>query len=208
MLFRPGATAVFNSRISVIRTGLSNFYIYDTGDTLIAFDTGMNPMLCRRGLDKLDIDANRVSHIFLTHSDYDHAGGLSVFKNAQSYISEKEVPMVTGKKPRLLFIPNRRRSDYTALKNREQVAVGRSVVEIIEAPGHTPGSACYIVDNYAMATGDLLRIGSNGEKIPFLFLQNMSHSENKNTLEQFKKERIFDRVSFLLTGHSGAANAQ
>ena len=208
MLFRPGATAVFNSRISVIRTRLSNFYIYDTGETLIAFDTGMNPMLSRRGLQKLDIDANRVSHVFLTHSDYDHTGGLSVFKNAKYYISEKEVPMVTGQKARLLFIPNRRRSGYIALKNRETVSIGRSVVEIIESPGHTPGSACYIVDNYAMATGDLLRINSNGEKIPFLFLQNMSHAENKSTLERFKKARIFDKVSFLLTGHFGAVNSR
>ena len=208
MIFRPSATAVFDSRISVIRTRISNFYVYDTGETLIAFDTGMNPMLSRRGLKKLDINADRVSHVFLTHSDYDHAGGLSIFKNAQYYISEKEVPMVTGQKARLLFIPNRRRSGYIALKNRETVSIGCSAVEIIEAPGHTPGSACYIIDNYAMATGDLLRISSHGEKVPFLFLQNMSHAENKRTLEQFKDEHIFDRVPFLLTGHFGAVSSR
>jgi len=43
----------------------------------------------------------------LTHSDFDHAGGLSLFENAEIYLSRDEEQMITKKEihPRLHVLP-------------------------------------------------------------------------------------------------------
>jgi glyoxylase-like metal-dependent hydrolase (beta-lactamase superfamily II) len=89
----------------------------DSGDGIVCFDTGINGLLTRMGFKQLGLDPCRVSHVFLTHSDYDHMGGVKEFRNAQVYLSKQEEPMVTGGKTRLLYIKrNARLSGYTFLR--------------------------------------------------------------------------------------------
>ena len=46
----------------------------------------------------IGIDQHQITHVFLTHSDFDHAGGLSLFENAEIYLSRDEEQMITKKK--------------------------------------------------------------------------------------------------------------
>lgn len=203
MLIRPIKTMKIADGIYSVRSGISNFYIIDAGSSFIAFDTGMNTPMARLGLNRLGIAPGQVTHVLLTHSDYDHAGGLGLFGSAEIYLSELEEPMVTGKKPRLLFKYNTRLKNYRTLEDRETIRIGERSVQIISAPGHTIGSACYLVDNKILISGDVLRTSKGGRITPFLFFQNMSHSGDKRSLERLKTEGIIGRSSLILTGHTG-----
>ena len=205
MMLNPGKTERVSDKICVIRTVISNFYIYDAGEELIAFDTGMAPPFAGAGMRKLGLDPGRVGHVFLTHSDMDHVGGLGLFKNARIFLSEAEVPLVTGEKARrFMILQNRRLRGYTALADGETVSVGSTRVECVSAPGHTLGSACYVVDDEAVATGDLLRIRPDGGIISFSVVQNMNHAQNRETLARLQEQGVLGRGRYLLTGHSGA----
>lgn len=203
MLLRPIKTMKIEDGVYSVRSGIGNFYIVEADGSFIAFDTGMNTLTARLGLKSLGIAPERITHVFLTHSDYDHVGGLNLFRGAEIYLSELEEPMVTGRKPRLLFICNRRLKNFRTLEDRQTVKIGERAVQIISAPGHTAGSACYLVDGKILISGDVLRTSQSGRITPFLFFQNMSHAEDKRSLERLFKEGFIDRAGLILTGHTG-----
>jgi hydroxyacylglutathione hydrolase len=47
------------------------------------WDTGYIPIIIKRSLKKINIVTASIAHIFLIHSDYDHVGGIKLFKNTQ-----------------------------------------------------------------------------------------------------------------------------
>ncbi len=203
MLIKPIGTKQIKHDIFAVRAIISNFYILKTNGSLIAFDTGINPTLTKNGLLKLNLDASNVSHVFLTHSDFDHAGGIKVFKNAKIYLSKMEVPMINGEKPRLLFKYNTKIKDYHTMEDMESIEVYNRKIKLISTPGHTTGSACYLVDDDILITGDTLRTSTEGKVTPFLFLQNMDHNGDKRSLKMLQDEGILDKASIILTGHTG-----
>lgn len=203
MLVRPIKTSKIEEGVYAVRSLLSNFYILDAGESLIAFDTGINSFVSNNGIKKLGLDANKVSHVFLTHSDYDHLGGLNIFKNSVVYISKEEEPMVTGKKPRLLIKYNKQMENYKTLIDRETVQIGCLSIKIISSPGHTAGSACYLINDGILISGDTLRTSKSGRITPFLFFQNMNHLELKRSLNKLKDEGLIRQSSLILTGHTG-----
>ena len=203
MLFRPVRTGMIADKVYAVNAVIGNSYIFDTDEGLVAFDTGLNPPMLAAGMKKLGLVPADVSHVFLTHSDYDHVGGLPLFKDAVVYLSKREEPMVTGEKARLLFRHNKRLYNYTALEDREIVTVGSCNVQLIEAPGHTVGSACYLVNGDILVSGDALRTSGSGRITPFLIFQNMNHAEDKGSVERLHSEGIIDRAKMILTGHTG-----
>jgi glyoxylase-like metal-dependent hydrolase (beta-lactamase superfamily II) len=204
MPFHPIKTQKLADNLYAVNCLMVNFYIFDTGKNLIAFDTGLNLRNAARGMKKLGLSPDKVTHVFLTHSDFDHTGGLRLFKNAASYISKLEVPMITGIKPRLGgLIYNRRIKNVTPLEDRRTIRVDTTYVQIIDTPGHTLGSACYLVNNQILVTGDLLRIKLNKEIVPFLVFQNMNHAEDTRSLEKLQKEGFIDKAEWVLSAHTG-----
>lgn len=201
-MFKPVKTGKITDNLYAVRSVISNFYIYDTGKNLIVFDTGISKALVRSSFKKLGLDINKVSHIFLTHSDFDHVGGLKIFKNAKVYISEKEKPLITMEKPRRVIIFNKKIHNVELLKNNEEININGTVIKIISTPGHTIGSAVYIINGDTLVTGDTISLSKNEIK-SFSFIQNMNHKENIETVRKLKKEKIFDKMSLILSGHHG-----
>jgi len=80
-----------------------NYYIWclrGGGETVVV-DAGVSPGLAReRGLagyvspaemlSRLEVDADAVRHVILTHIHWDHADGVTLFPNATIYIQEEE----------------------------------------------------------------------------------------------------------------------
>lgn len=200
MHIRPIKTQKISDNVFAIRTVISNFYIYTDGESTLCFDTGYLPPLIGVALKRLNIKAESVSHIFLTHSDFDHTGGISVFKQAKVFLSKEEEPMITFKRPRLLFIFNRRiRKEYSLLKDGDVINVGKIRVKAITTPGHTLGSMSYLVNDHALFTGDTLTVKGNTIK-PFFWLQNMNTKKQKDSI---KKLSAITSVDLIATGHSG-----
>ncbi|MBV40631.1 MAG: MBL fold hydrolase [Rhodospirillaceae bacterium] len=49
------------------------------------------------GLALLDIDANTIEDVIITHMHYDHAGNLELFPKARFHIQDEEMSFVTGR---------------------------------------------------------------------------------------------------------------
>jgi glyoxylase-like metal-dependent hydrolase (beta-lactamase superfamily II) len=203
MLFRPQKTSVLQNNLYVANSIISNFYIMNTGNHLIIFDSGINPFHSRSRLHKLGLDPSNVSHVFLTHSDYDHAGGRKAFPNAKIYLSAQEEPMITYKKPRRLILFNRSIPNHILLEDRQLITIDQTTIQIIFTPGHTPGSACYLIDKNILITGDSLLVSRDGKIEPFSIMMDMKHSQSKNSLAMLRQEGFLKQGTLLLTGHTG-----
>lgn len=200
MFFKPIKTQQLTENTYAIQTLISNFYIYTDGENTICFDTGYIPIIIKIALKKINIIPDSVSHIFLTHSDYDHVGGIKLFKKAQVFISVDEEKMITFKKPRLLFLFNRRiKSKYEMLKDDDITYIGKIKVKSITTPGHTPGSMSYLVNDSILFAGDTLTI-QNSKIKPFFRLQNMNTTQQKESIRKLLK---IENIKFIYTGHTG-----
>ena len=202
-MFSPMKTQRINDNLYVIRTLFVNFYIYDTGTQLIAFDTGMSKQLSKLGINKLKLDLNKVSHVFLTHSDFDHVGGLGLFKNAKVFISKKEEPLITRKKARRGIMYNRKIQNCNLIEHLEIITVNNSSIKLISSPGHTIGSAMYLINDDILIAGDSISLSTKGIIKNFSFVQNMNHKENIETVNKLKEEKFFDNIPIVVTGHHG-----
>jgi glyoxylase-like metal-dependent hydrolase (beta-lactamase superfamily II) len=127
--------------------------------------------------------------------------GLYLFNKANIYISVLEEPLINGETPRRLFLHNKKLTKYATMKNKETMNVDGNEIKIIETPGHTIGSACYLINNRYLISGDLLYLTRNKKIKPFLFLNNMDHKKLKESLDTMKN--IIENVDYLLTSHSG-----
>ncbi len=108
------------------------------------------------GLALLDIDANAIEDVIITHMHYDHAGNLELFPKARFHVQDEEMSFVTG---RAMTHPALRHSfkldDVLQMVSltygdrvvfhagEDQVAPG---VTVHHLPGHTRGMQAVRVD--------------------------------------------------------------
>jgi len=199
--FRPASTQAITENLYVVRCGFVNFYVLKTANGVVLFDTGINALFAKKGLGKLGISAETVTHIYLTHTDYDHMGGIAAFPKADRHISKAEEQMINGKTARRGFLYNSRLSDYHVFENGKRIDVDNISILPLLTPGHTPGSTIYLIDNRYLVTGDLLRISQKGKIKPFLRLMNKNHKQNIESIKD--KKDIIDSAEYILTGHTG-----
>ncbi|QHQ63378.1 MBL fold metallo-hydrolase [Anaerocolumna sedimenticola] len=199
--FRPAPTQKIADNIFAVRCGFVNFYALKTADSVVLFDTGMNPAVAGRGLRKLGISPDLVTHVFLTHTDYDHTGGLTAFPQAKRYLSAGEEQMINGETARRGFMHNKPFLPYHTMADCETIVVGGVSIKLHLVPGHTPGSAAYLIDNRILVTGDLLRLSRKGGFLPFLWMMNMNHRQDMQSVEAIRP--IAESAEYILTGHTG-----
>ena len=129
-----GRVTLAVDRRGPVRIGAYVVELADGGYALV--DTGMDPaageilsILEGRGASASDVRA-----LFLTHAHGDHAGGMGAFPGATVYAmaADAEVLRTQG-----LVVQG--------LADGESIAVGGTVVEAFALPGHTAGSAAYLV---------------------------------------------------------------
>ena len=94
-----------------------------------------------------------ISDILLTHSHFDHINGLEQLlevHDAQLHLLKPEAEF-WGQQPGL----------PTLHHGGDRLALGKTEIEILHTPGHTPGSACYQVQDQ-LITGDTLFVWGCG----------------------------------------------
>lgn len=212
----PAPTGPVGSGVVAVREGDVNFWLYSRGDDVVAFDTGhLNFPGVDGELARAGCDPARVRHVFLTHADVDHAGGIdacgtSIFPNAQVYLGRKEEAYLTGETHRMVKAGVRLKNcvrlapGYRLLDDGEHVRVGDVDVEAVHIPGHTLGHLCYIVDGKVLISGDCLAVnGQGGWSFPDFFTQYPDmNKESLKRLERIVRER--GGIELVCTGHSGA----
>jgi glyoxylase-like metal-dependent hydrolase (beta-lactamase superfamily II)/protein-S-isoprenylcysteine O-methyltransferase Ste14 len=197
----PTPTGQVAERVYAVTAGDASMFIYADGEHAIATDAGYGGQALQQELERIPADAASVTHLFLTHGDVDHTGGLDLFPDARVHLSKDEEQMIDGTTPRLLGLYHSPRlgRPYTLLADGDVVVVGEIEVRAIATPGHTPGAMSYLVDGHALFTGDTLAL-RNGRVRTFY------HPINTDTATQKASIRKLARlggVSLLCTAHTG-----
>jgi len=211
MLFMtPSETGEFsNSSIHILKNNINNVYIINSTDGYIVIDTGSDLKTVKEELKYFNITPSDVKHVFLSHSDYDHIGGISLFKNAKIYVSE-DMLEINGSKT-VLFERNPLDTEITAenvnLITDEELILGDVKIKSIKTPGHTPGHMVYLIYDKYLFTGDAVQISENSLKIhPFT----MDEKKSNESIEIIKEtiNEIIKNDGYVFTAHYGYYKAQ
>ena len=203
-------TSVLDEGISCIREYDVNLWFYSKNGKTIAFDSGhINYKNIDEEFKKINIKAENIKHLFLTHLDTDHAGGIdksgrNIFPNAKVYMGEDENKYMTKEIRRKGIFYNcvELSSNWIPIKDKMIFEVDGIRVEPVLVPGHTVGHTVYIVDDKILISGDCLAINENGGYAFFdFFTQNPS--ENKKSLQKLKYKLKDYKLKYVCTGHSG-----
>ena len=195
----PADTARLTEDVYAIRDKYVNMYLVRDGNDFIAIDAGIKPASIKAEMKKLDIDPDRIKAVFLTHTDSDHAGGVSLFKNAVVYLHEDEEQMITGETGRVMWIGNKINVQDYRLLDDKVIRTGDLKIDPVPTPGHTTGLTCYIVNDKYLFTGDAVSLQSG---VIGLFPKYI----NKNSRKARKSvDNItgLESVQYVFTGHHG-----
>lgn len=157
----------------------SNMFFIPIGKTGVVFDPNISDDL----LNLFDEYETKSVQIILTHEHYDHTTGVEWLQKhikaplfchkdcAHSISSDKGnspklVAFVLSSKDNLdnghryedfmsSYVPYKLKAD-TIFDEREKLIISYCSFDCVSTPGHSPGSACYILDEKYIFTGDSL----------------------------------------------------
>ena len=200
--------------------GLSNdydceVYALEAGEEVVLIDAGCGRETERilANLKRDRVDPARVGTVLLTHEHSDHAAGAAVFRErfgARVMCHAAARPLVERGTDHELGLdvarPNgvlpqdfqyRHSPVDRALEDGETVEVGALKVRVIFTPGHSPGSACYLVDTAAgraLFSGDVVFWGGLISLLNYWGCDLNAYRESLKKLAGLK-------VDLLLPGH-------
>ena len=186
--------------IFAVNDAFVNMFLLKDGDNYVAIDAGNNINTITTELKKLRINPEKVSAVLLTHSDGDHVGALTLFKNATIYLSKDEEQMINGKTARMMSKYNKIDTKiYTLLNDQQTIRLGNLSVKGILTPGHTPGSMCYLVNGKYLFVGDAFGLKNGKVDKP-----NMKYTgDMKTAIQSFDKIIKLPKAQYIFTAHTG-----
>ncbi len=153
-------------KIDINRGEMNCYLVYDeiTREAAI-IDPGND---FRKILENIKKENLISKYILLTHSHGDHIGSVGKLKeefpDLQLGIHEDETHMLSDSRLNLSgFIlpePVEFEADFT-FSEGDKISLGDENLTVIHVPGHSPGGACFLVDNMIFV-GDVLFNGSIG----------------------------------------------
>ena len=135
-----------------------NCYMILTNKTAIVIDPGFESQVVE---DFLLDNADKERLILLTHAHFDHIGGaVSLRDNTDTEIAigEKENFALSDGDVNLSNRFHAHLEPFSAdilLKDQEEFAIGDIKIKVINTPGHTVGSVCFLIDDI-LFSGDTL----------------------------------------------------
>jgi hydroxyacylglutathione hydrolase len=195
----PVETRQVTDDVYSVRTKYVNMYLVKDGNHYVAIDAGIRKGAVKDELKKLDIDPDNVTAVLLTHSDSDHAGGISLFEKAVIYLPEDEEQVINGETGRFLWFGNKIDTDNYKLLKDKSFRIGDLKIRMVPTPGHTAGSTCYIVNEKYLFTGDAVAL-SNGIITRFPKIINKNARKAKRSMDNITG---LDGVQYIFTAHYG-----
>ena len=193
-------------------------YVIQTTDGLMLLDTGMeaDARTLISQFNELDLSLESLRIILITHIHGDHSLGaerLRRLTGAKVYAGRRDsVPLRQGG-PREAFFsnyPNKTELHPTTvdilLDGGEVITLGDSRVQVIAAPGHTPGNLCFLLqrdEKRFLFSGDAIcsllsgsEVGTYAAYLPPRYL-----SDASDYLETLVKLRELPLPYMVLPGH-------
>jgi glyoxylase-like metal-dependent hydrolase (beta-lactamase superfamily II) len=190
-----GRITVITDRFGPITIGAYLFELAGGGYGLV--DTGIDPKATaiRKVLERREAMADDIQAIFLTHGHNDHVSGALSFPKAKVYVLQPDVAMVE----------QRGIAVARALVDGDRIDVDGTTVDVFAVPGHTLGSAAYLVYG-VLFLGDSAAAAYNGLVAPNDFAFTANAEQNDRSLRELVT-RLRARASEIQTvafGHQGS----
>ncbi len=177
-----------------------NIFVITDGEHYIMIDAGYGKRNLLQDFTELNLDPQKISHIFITHADLDHIGGRTFFPQATFYLHKEELQIIDGTTHRFKkcyrYPPVKH--PFTLLADGAEFQVGDIHIKAIHTPGHTPGSTSYLINNSFLFTGDTIML-REGMVHPFLKFISMDFTTQKESIHQLAK---LEHIRTLFTSHS------
>jgi len=196
----PLETMELVDNIVSIKDNYVNMYLIKDGENYIAIDAGDKIDVIAENLEKLQINRDNVTAVFLTHSDFDHVAAVGLFQNADIYLSEQEEQMINGSTTRFVVVGNKLEAEaYQLLEDKQIVQIGNSRIQGLLVPGHTPGSMCYLVNDKYLFTGDVLSLKKGKiDRFNEMFIMDVETAD-----KSLAKLVSLSGVEYIFTAHYG-----
>lgn len=159
----------------------------------------------------LDKEGYHLEGIFITHGHPDHTNGITKLLNT------KDVPVYVSEHEASFYKPIH--DNIKGIKPSAVITLGKTDIQCLHTPGHTPGSQCFLVQNH-LISGDTLFLdgcgrcdlpGGNAEqmyhtlynilmKLPpqtIIFPGHNYHHKKKDSLSEQKKTNPYLNCSSL-----------
>jgi hydroxyacylglutathione hydrolase len=198
----------------IILDGYVGIGVIPAGNGVVLIDSGndIKGEVLMQELKNRNLGTESVKAIFLTHGHPDHTGGAHLFPNAKIFAFSGDKGLVEGTAaangplPKLMGMPKDRATKVTdVLSDGIAVEVEGLQVKPFLIPGHTAGSAAYLV-NEVLFLGDSAAGQSDGKirAAPWIFSDDKEQSVNsvKALATRLKTENT--AVKMLVFSHSGA----
>ena len=158
-------------------------------------DAGMDSdaLAIRTVLQRRGAKARDVRFIFVTHAHGDHMGGIPSFPAAEVYAIEADAKTIRRVRSRTV----------QGLADGDVVKASGTQVEVFALPGHTPGSAAYLVYG-VLFLGDSAAAAYNGSvQANWLFSEDSETNEESLAALARRLESRADDVQQIAFGHQG-----
>ena len=199
--------------IRIVKDGIVSVAVVPVSESEVALvdagnDKSATAILAELSRRHLGPDA--VTTILITHGHPDHTGGVAMFPKAQVVSLETEKALVEGragaKGPLTRLFPVRP-TGITVTKtvaDGETLMLGPHRVRVFAVPGHTEGSAAYLVDD-VLFMGDAADTKSDGTVIGSPWVFSDSQPQDRASLIALDERLARDNVpvKIIAFAHSG-----